>query len=125
MSDNDRDGWNERRLIGAIRVRSTSLFVSVLTWPSGRKAISVSVGNNGETPRGIVIGPLLARTVRDLLDEAIGATGDSESHHGRQHRRKFLGYVIDAGTHGRSAAHPGAVKASSAPSPEPSDPNLA
>ncbi len=94
-------GWVERRLVGSVLLNGQGLFVSVVTFPTGKRSVALSVGKLGETPRGLVMGPFLARVARDLLDAAIAALGDDESPKQASDRRRHVAHVLEAASHAR------------------------
>jgi len=101
MHQKREDGWTERRLLGGIKAARVRVCVSVVTLASGKKGIALTVGNHSEPPRGIVMGDFLARTLRDLLDEAIRSTGTQETAKESADRQRYLAHVIEHGARGR------------------------
>ncbi len=116
----EHDGWNERRLIAALRLYGCmTLCVSVVSWPDGRRAVSLYVNKDGEPTRGVILSDRFARALRDVLDEAIGETGVVEGVEQARDRRRFVRKLLSYGKAANGVTSRPARRASSSRSPAP------
>lgn len=82
--------WDKRRVIGSIRIGAQFLYLSEFSSPGGEKNLSVSLSRPGNVARGVIVGPFMARNIRDLFNLAIREIWPDEGSREARERARYL-----------------------------------